>query len=290
MQFVEQVIDSREVAEMVEKKHNELLKDIRRYAEQLSLGKIPQSDFFTESTYRTERGKEYPCYLVTKKGCEFIANKLTGQKGTEFTARYINRFHEMEEQLQRENHMDWFVNDIRIFQHREFGILRTLKLDGQDYFIGQDVTRALGYVNNNDTLKKRVSGSEKCYVGICDGTRSRKMVAITLKGLNELIQTGRLPLADKYNEWIQRQVVPVLSDKPGTAPVTYINEERKSLGSKKAEKKEPYDIAPAFREIISMLPLEALDAIEYSLRGNNSLAIKLAALSILAEKMKRRMN
>ncbi len=40
-----------------------------------------------------------PCYLVTKKGCEFIAHKLTGQKGTEFTARYINRFHEMEDEI-----------------------------------------------------------------------------------------------------------------------------------------------------------------------------------------------
>ena len=35
--------------------------------------------------------------MVTKKGCEFIAHKLTGQRGTEFTAQYINRFHEMEE-------------------------------------------------------------------------------------------------------------------------------------------------------------------------------------------------
>lgn len=94
-----QYIDSREVAEMVGKAHNELLKDIRRYCKQLSLGKIPQSDFFTESTYKTDRGKEYLCYNVTKKGCEFIAHKLTGQKGTEFTARYINRFHEMQDEL-----------------------------------------------------------------------------------------------------------------------------------------------------------------------------------------------
>lgn len=44
-----------------------------------------------------------PCYLVTKKGCEFIAHKLTGVKGTEFTAKYINRFHEMEGIIQ--NHI-----------------------------------------------------------------------------------------------------------------------------------------------------------------------------------------
>lgn len=92
-------IPSTEVAEMVGKKHNELLKDIRRYLVQLGEGKIPPSDFFTESNYITEQNRTMPCFQVTKKGCEFIAHKLTGQKGTEFTARYINRFHEMEEGL-----------------------------------------------------------------------------------------------------------------------------------------------------------------------------------------------
>lgn len=63
---------------MAEKQHNELLKDIRRYIEQLGEGKILQSDFFMESTYRDSQNKTMPCYNVTKKGCEFIANKLTG--------------------------------------------------------------------------------------------------------------------------------------------------------------------------------------------------------------------
>lgn len=98
-------IDSREVAEMVGKPHNDLLKDIRRYSEQLGQGNISQSDFFTESTYRNSQNKEQPCYLVTKKGCEFIAHKMTGVKGTEFTARYINRFHEMEEHLETKKPM-----------------------------------------------------------------------------------------------------------------------------------------------------------------------------------------
>ena len=100
METLEQkFIDSREVAEMVGKQHNELLKDIRRYAEQLGEGKIPQSDFFTERTYVNSQNKKMPCYQVTKKGCEFIAHKLTGVKGTEFTAKYINRFHEMEDAI-----------------------------------------------------------------------------------------------------------------------------------------------------------------------------------------------
>lgn len=99
MEQLERFIDSREVAEMVGKQHNELLKDIRRYAGQLGLGNIPQSDFFTESTYVNSQNKKMPCYQVTKKGCEFIAHKLTGVKGAEFTAKYINRFHEMEDAI-----------------------------------------------------------------------------------------------------------------------------------------------------------------------------------------------
>ncbi|MCI8660180.1 MAG: ORF6N domain-containing protein [Lachnospiraceae bacterium] len=50
-----------------------------------------------------------------------------------------------------------------------------------------------------------------------------------------------------------------------------------------------YDIAPAFRELISLLPLEALDEMEKCFRGNRSKTVKLAATSILAEKMKRQL-
>lgn len=90
-------ITSIEAAEWCGKEHSKLLRDIRNYISQLGEAKIGFSDFFQESTFITEQNKTLPCYLVTKKGCEFIAHKMTGQKGTEFTARYINRFHAMEE-------------------------------------------------------------------------------------------------------------------------------------------------------------------------------------------------
>lgn len=92
-------ITSLEVAEMVGKEHNKLLRDVREYIAQLDESKIGHTDFFTESEYTDKANRKKPCYLVTKKGCEFIANKLTGVKGTAFTAKYINRFHEMEDQL-----------------------------------------------------------------------------------------------------------------------------------------------------------------------------------------------
>lgn len=84
---------------MVGKEHNKLLRDIRVYITQLNASKVGHTDFFTESQYTDKSNRQKPCYLVTKKGCEFIAHKLTGVKGTEFTAKYINRFHEMEDTI-----------------------------------------------------------------------------------------------------------------------------------------------------------------------------------------------
>lgn len=53
--------------------------------------------------------------------------------------------------------------------------------------------------------------------------------------------------------------------------------------------KSGFDIAPAFRELISLLPTDALDEMEKCFRNEKSMAIKLAATSILAEKMKRQL-
>ena len=100
-----ETITSMEVAQMIEKDHSKLLRDIHRYINQIEKinetkigqSKIGFTDFFIESTYVTSQNKMQPCYNITHKGCEFIANKLTGIKGTEFTARYVTRFHELEE-------------------------------------------------------------------------------------------------------------------------------------------------------------------------------------------------
>lgn len=91
--FNQTTIDSRQVAVMLEKEHSELLKDIRKYTEYLREGNFPFSEFFIESSYKTKgNNKTYKNYQITKKGCEFLAHKLTGAKGATFTAKYIYAF------------------------------------------------------------------------------------------------------------------------------------------------------------------------------------------------------
>lgn len=96
------VIDSREVAAMVDKQHKNLLRDIDSYIkimEESGELKIEPSSFFIPGTYVSEQNKELPCYLITKKGCDMIAHKLTGRKGVLFTAAYITAFEDMQQAL-----------------------------------------------------------------------------------------------------------------------------------------------------------------------------------------------
>jgi Rha family phage regulatory protein len=91
-------LDSREVAPMIDMRHSDLLRNIAHYEEVLTERKIALSDFFIKSEYKDASGKANKCYLLTKMGCEMVANKLTGKKGILFTAEYVKRFNEMEKQ------------------------------------------------------------------------------------------------------------------------------------------------------------------------------------------------
>lgn len=94
--------DSRQVAEMIGKDHAMLMRSIRNYEEILATAKLQAPDFFIKSSYLDNQGKRRPCYKLTRKGCDMVANKLTGAKGILFTAEYVTRFEEMEKQLQNQ--------------------------------------------------------------------------------------------------------------------------------------------------------------------------------------------
>ena len=98
----QQVVDSREVAEMVGKQHKDLMRSIREYSttiEKSTERNFALSDFFLESSYKDSTGRELPCYLLTRKGCDMVANKMTGEKGVLFTAAYVTAFEQMREHI-----------------------------------------------------------------------------------------------------------------------------------------------------------------------------------------------
>ena len=93
------VVSSRKVAEIFNKRHDHVLRDVKNVVD--SLPKNGESDWrrnFIESTYK-ERGKRYPEYLLTRDGFTLLAMGFNGKMAIDFKVRYINRFNEMEQYI-----------------------------------------------------------------------------------------------------------------------------------------------------------------------------------------------
>lgn len=100
-----QTITTLEIAEMMETEHSKILRKLegdethKGIVSVMSEAHLGVAEFFQESTYLDVQGKPRKCYNVTKLGCDFLANKFTGEKGILFTARYVKRFDEMEKKI-----------------------------------------------------------------------------------------------------------------------------------------------------------------------------------------------
>lgn len=94
---LENKLSSREVADMMEMGHSHLLRKIDLINEDFRKSQIGFSKYWTESSYKVDgNNKEYREFLITKRGCEFLAHKTTGTKGNLFTDRYMDKFAQME--------------------------------------------------------------------------------------------------------------------------------------------------------------------------------------------------
>ena len=107
-----QTIPSTEVAKMMDRPHAKVLVMLEGSEKPKVIGIIPTllrdasssvSDYFIESSYKVPgNNKTYKCYECTKMGCELLANKMTGEKGILFTAKYVKRFNEMEQYIKEQ--------------------------------------------------------------------------------------------------------------------------------------------------------------------------------------------
>lgn len=90
-------VDSRYVAEVFEKEHKNVLRDIK---ELLSAENGLSAEFsrlnFEPSNYKSSRGKIYPCYKLTKDGFTMLVMGYNTDKALQFKEMYIKRFNEME--------------------------------------------------------------------------------------------------------------------------------------------------------------------------------------------------
>lgn len=84
---IKETMSSLQIAEITEKRHDAVLRDIRNLLEQ-GVG----AHNFVESSYNSSQNKELPCYILTKKGCLILASGYNAL----LRERIINRWEQLE--------------------------------------------------------------------------------------------------------------------------------------------------------------------------------------------------
>ena len=96
----EAMVDSRFVAEVFEKQHKHVLRDIQKITEPKSgLSEEFIKKNFKKDNYQDSTGRKLSCYAMTRDGFTVLVMGYTGAKAMRFKEAYIRRFNEMEEQI-----------------------------------------------------------------------------------------------------------------------------------------------------------------------------------------------
>lgn len=103
------VTTSLQVADNFEKRHSDVLENIKILVAENSVAK-----FFLEDTYEN-RGKEYPMYYMNRDGFTILAMGFTGKKALQFKLKYIEAFNKMENHIKstQSKRIDSDLEDIK---------------------------------------------------------------------------------------------------------------------------------------------------------------------------------
>ena len=104
------------------------------------------------------------------------------------------------------------MNEVKIFNSKEFGDVRTVTINGEPWFVGKDVAEILGYSNTRKALADHVDGEDKLdVVTIRDSIgREQSPVFINESGLYALIFGSKLESAQRFKHWVTSEVLPAI--------------------------------------------------------------------------------
>ena len=114
------------------------------------------------------------------------------------------------------------MNDLKIWESQEFGVLRVIEQDGEPWMVGKDVAQALGYAKPRNAIAAHVDEEDKKDApiqGDLGGIQS--MTVINESGLYSLVLSSKLPGAKRFRRWVTGEVLPSIRKDGGyikTAP------------------------------------------------------------------------
>lgn len=101
------------------------------------------------------------------------------------------------------------MNELQNFNFRGNNV-RTLSINDELYFVGNDVTQILGYSNYRKATSEHVDKEDKLRTQIRDGGQNREFTVINESGLYSLILSSKLQSAKEFKRWVTNKVLPTI--------------------------------------------------------------------------------
>src|SRR5690625_3092628 len=101
------------------------------------------------------------------------------------------------------------MNELKIFNHEQFGELEILIIDDREYFPANDTARKLGYSNPSDAVNRHCRNDGVVFHEVIDSLNRRQQKKFITEGnLYRLITKSELPEAEKFESWVFDEVLP----------------------------------------------------------------------------------
>lgn len=102
------------------------------------------------------------------------------------------------------------MEQLEIFENKEFGQVRTINIDGEPWFVGKDVAKILGYKDTSDAMRRHVDDEDKLTRCFTDSGQKRELYIINESGLYSVILSSKLPSAKRFKRWVTSEVLPAI--------------------------------------------------------------------------------
>lgn len=101
------------------------------------------------------------------------------------------------------------MNELQEFVNEKFGVIRTVVINEEPYFVGKDVAVALGYAKPQNAIAKHVDEDDSLKWGIIDSIgRNQETTVINESGLYSLIFGSKLESAKDFKRWVTSDILP----------------------------------------------------------------------------------
>lgn len=138
------------------------------------------------------------------------------------------------------------ANEIQVFSNETFGQLRTVKINGEIWFVAKDVCDALEIKNSRDALT-RLDIDEKNTVVLTDGIGNPNKSVVNEYGLYTLVLSSRKPEAKTFKRWVTHDVLPSIrkTGQYSNLPQDYLSALKALVASEEAKQRAEQELAIA---------------------------------------------